>query len=69
VISGHQNTTGSCQKSVVTWSFTAGFSLAPIIFSFFKLITGSEGTTLLVLINPAVMRLAVMSKSDVVEIG
>ena len=48
------------------WSFTAGFSPAPIIFLIFKLITDSEGTSLPVLINPTVMRPIVMCKSDVV---
>ena len=51
------------------WSFTAGFSPALIIFFIFKLITDSEGTSLPVLTNPAVMMPAVMCKSGVVLFG
>ena len=60
-MNARQNTAGSSHKPAVMWSFTAGFSLAPIIFFIFKLITGSEGTSLSVLTN-----LAVMCKSGVV---
>ena len=45
VISTRQNTAGSSHKPAVMWSFTAGFSPAPIIFFIFKLITGSDGTS------------------------
>ena len=61
-------TVGYWLKPAVMWSFTAGFSPAPIIFFIFKLITGSEGTSLLVVTNPTVMRPAVMSKSGVVGV-
>ena len=33
-MSARQNTAGSSHKPAVMWSFTAGFSLAPIIFHF-----------------------------------
>ena len=46
-MSGRQNTAGSNHKPAVMWSFIAGFSLAPIIFFIFKLITGSEGVGVL----------------------
>ena len=62
VMSGRQNTAGSSHKPTVMWSFTASFSPTLIIFFIFKLITGSEGTSLPVVTNPAVMRPTVMSK-------
>jgi len=65
-MSGRQNITGSSHKQAVMWSFTAGFSPAPIIFFIFKLITGSEGASLPVLTNPTVMMPAVTCKSGVV---
>ena len=55
-MSVRQNTVGSSYKPAVMWSFTVGFSLAPANhFVIFKLITGSESTSLSVLTNPAVM--------------
>ena len=66
-MSARQNTAGSSHKPAVIWSFTTGFNLAPIIFFFFKLITGSEDTSLSVLTKPAVMMPTVMSKSGVVN--
>ena len=51
VMSARQNTIGSSHESAVMWSFTVDFSPAPIIFFIFKLITGSEGTSLPVLTN------------------
>ena len=65
-MSARQNTAGSSYKPAVMWFFTVGFSPAPIIFFIFKLITGSEGTSLPVLTNPAVMMPVVMCKSGVV---
>ena len=65
-MSARQNTVGSSQKPTVMWSFTVGFSIAPIIF-IFKLIIDNEGTSLPVLINPIVIRSVVMCKFDVVS--
>ena len=67
-MSGRQNTAGFSHEPAEMWSFTEDFSLARIIFFIFKLITDSEGTSLPVLTNPAVMMLAVMCKSDVVKV-
>ena len=66
MISGRKNTAGSSHKPAVMWCFTVGFP-SPNHFLIFKLITSSEGTSLPVLTNPAVMRSAVMCKSGVVE--
>ena len=55
VMSACQNTAGSSHKPAVMWSFPTGFSLVPIIFFIFKLITYSEGTSQPVLTNPIVM--------------
>jgi hypothetical protein len=65
MISGRQLTAGASYKPAVMWSFTTGFSPSPNHFLIFRLRTSSEGKSLPVLTNPAVMRPAVMSNSVV----